>query len=42
MKDSDLSGEEAYRKTQKQRMNTRHAMREIAEVIILAKDLKNM
>lgn len=42
MKESGLSGEEAYRKIQKQSMNTRRTMREIAEAIILAKDLKNI
>jgi len=42
MKESGLSGEEAYRKIQKQSMNTRRTMREIAEAIILAKDLKDI
>ncbi|MFH1678907.1 MAG: GAF and ANTAR domain-containing protein [Candidatus Omnitrophota bacterium] len=34
-----ISEEEAYKKIQKQAMNTRRAMREIAEAIILAKQL---
>jgi GAF domain-containing protein len=42
MKESGLSGEDAYRKIQKQSMNTRRTMREIAEAIILSKDLKNI
>jgi AmiR/NasT family two-component response regulator len=42
MKESGLSGEEAFRKIQKQSMNTRRTMREIAEAIILAKELKNI
>jgi len=42
MKESGLSGDEAYRKIQKQSMNTRRTMREIAEAIILAKELKNI
>lgn len=42
IKESGLSGEEAYRKIQKQSMNTRRTMREIAEAIILAKELKNI
>lgn len=42
MRESGLSGEEAYRKIQKQSMNTRRTMREIAEAIILAKELKNI
>ena len=42
MKESGFSGEEAFRKIQKQSMNTRHTMREIAEAIILAKELKNI
>jgi len=42
MKESGLSGEEAFKKIQKQSMNTRRTMREIAEVIILAKELKNI
>jgi len=42
MKESGLSGEEAYRKIQKQSMNTRRTMREIAEAIILARDLKSI
>ncbi|MCX5716421.1 MAG: GAF and ANTAR domain-containing protein [Candidatus Omnitrophica bacterium] len=42
MKETGLSGEDAYRKIQKQSMNTRRTMREIAEMIILAKELKNI
>lgn len=42
MKESGLSGEEAFKKIQKQSMNTRRTMREIAEVILLAKELKNI
>lgn len=42
MKESGLSGEEAFKKIQKQSMNTRRTMREIAEAIILAKELKNI
>ncbi|MCM8775836.1 MAG: GAF and ANTAR domain-containing protein, partial [Candidatus Omnitrophica bacterium] len=40
MKETGLSGEDAYRKIQKQSMNTRRTMREIAEAIILTKELK--
>lgn len=40
MKDLNISGEEAYRKIQKQSMDTRRTMREIAEAIILARELK--
>lgn len=40
MKDLQLSEEEAFRKIQKQSMNTRHSMRQIAEAIILAKELR--
>ncbi len=39
MKEGGFSGEDAYRKIQKQSMNTRRTMREIAEAIILAKEL---
>jgi len=42
MKEAGLSGEDAYRKIQKQSMNTRRTMREIAEAIILTKELKNI
>lgn len=41
MKELNISGEEAYRKIQKQSMDTRRTMREIAEAIILARELKN-
>lgn len=40
MKDEGLSEEEAYLKIQKFAMNARKTMREVAEAIILAKDLK--
>ncbi len=40
MKRLDLTGEEAYRKIQKQSMNTRKSMREVAEAIILTEDLE--
>jgi signal transduction protein with GAF and PtsI domain len=39
MKSRGISEEEAYKKIQKQAMNTRRTMREIAEAIILAKEL---
>ncbi len=39
MKSQGISEEEAYKKIQKQAMNTRRTMREIAEAIILAKEL---
>ena len=39
MKSQGISEEDAYRKIQKQAMNTRRTMREIAEAIILAKGL---
>lgn len=42
MKEMGFSGEDAYRKIQKQSMNTRRTMREIAEAIILAKELKSI
>ena len=41
MKNQNLSEEEAFRKIQKQSMNTRRSMREIAEAIILAKELES-
>ena len=41
MKHQNLSEEEAFRKIQKQSMNTRRSMREIAEAIILAKELES-
>ena len=40
MKSHDVSEEEAFRKIQKQAMNTRRTMREIAEAIILTKELE--
>jgi len=40
MKSQGISEEEAYKKIQKQAMNTRRTMREIAEAIILAKGLE--
>lgn len=40
MRRLELSGEEAYRKIQKQSMDTRKSMREIAEAIILTEDLE--
>ena len=36
-----LSGEEAYRRIQKQSMNTRKSMREVAEAIILTREVEN-
>jgi len=42
MKETGLSGEDAYKKIQKQSMNTRRTMREIAAAIILTKELKNI
>jgi signal transduction protein with GAF and PtsI domain len=39
MKSQGISEEEAYKKIQKQAMNIRRTMREIAEAIILAKEL---
>ncbi|MEI8175444.1 MAG: GAF and ANTAR domain-containing protein [Candidatus Omnitrophota bacterium] len=42
MQESELSGEEAFRRIQKQSMNTRRTMREIAEAIILARELKSL
>ncbi len=39
MKSQGISEEEAYRKIQKQAMDTRRTMREIAEAVILAKEL---
>ena len=40
MKSQGISEDEAYKKIQKQAMNTRRTMREIAEAIILAKELE--
>jgi len=40
MRRLELSGEEAYRKIQKQSMDTRKSMREIVEAIILTEDLE--
>lgn len=40
MKDDDSSGEEAYRRMQKISMDSRKSMREIAEAILLAKEIK--
>jgi len=42
MKETGLSGERVYKKIQKQSMNTRRTMREIAEAIILTKDFKSI
>lgn len=39
--EASISASEAFRLIQKQSMDTRKSMREIAEAIILAKDLKN-
>ncbi len=39
-RDAGISGEEAYRRMQKQSMDTRKSMREIAEAVILAKQIK--
>ncbi|MDD5595862.1 MAG: GAF domain-containing protein [Candidatus Omnitrophica bacterium] len=39
--EANISASEAFRLIQKQSMDTRKSMREIAEAIILAKDLKN-
>lgn len=39
MQDRELSGEEAFRRIQKQSMNTRKSMRDVAEAIILAKEI---
>jgi len=36
-----LSGEEAYRRIQRQSMNTRKSMREVAEAIILSREIEN-
>ncbi len=38
---ANLSEDEAYKRMQQQSMRTRRSMREIAEAIILASDLKN-
>lgn len=40
MKRLKLSGEEAYRRIQKQSMNTRKSMREVAEAVILSQELE--
>ncbi len=40
MDEMDISGQEAFRKIQKQSMNSRKPMREIAEAIILAREIK--
>jgi len=40
MKSQGISEEEAYKKIQRQAMNTRRTMREIAEAILLAKELE--
>jgi two-component system, response regulator PdtaR len=39
-RDAQISGEEAYRRMQKQSMNARKSMREIAEAVILSKSIK--
>ncbi|MDD5491568.1 MAG: GAF and ANTAR domain-containing protein [bacterium] len=39
-RDANISGEEAYRRMQKQSMNARKSMREIAEAVILSKSIK--
>lgn len=39
MQDRGISGEEAFRRLQKQSMNTRKSMREVAEAIILAREI---
>jgi len=36
-----LSGEEAYRRIQRQSMNTRKSMREVAEAIILSREIED-
>lgn len=41
MKDQHMSEEEAYRKIQKYSMDSRKSMREVAEAIILAKEIKS-
>ena len=40
MKRLKLSGEEAYRRIQKQSMNTRKSMREMAEAVILTEEIE--
>ncbi|MCJ7645733.1 GAF and ANTAR domain-containing protein [bacterium] len=40
MEELGISGEEAFRKIQKQSMNTRKPIREIAEAIILSKEIR--
>jgi len=42
MKRLELTGEGAYRKIQKQSMDTRKSMREIAEAVILTEDLERL
>lgn len=39
-RDAHIDGEEAYRRMQKQSMNARKSMREIAEAVILSKSIK--
>jgi len=39
-RDAQISGEEAYRRMQKQSMNARKSMKEIAEAVILSKSIK--
>ncbi|MDP2044280.1 MAG: ANTAR domain-containing protein, partial [Candidatus Omnitrophota bacterium] len=39
--DANISSSEAYRLIQKQSMNMRKSMREVAEAIILAKDIRS-
>ncbi|MEW5758937.1 MAG: GAF and ANTAR domain-containing protein [Candidatus Omnitrophota bacterium] len=41
MKDQNISEDEAYRKIQKYSMDSRKSMREVAEAIIMAKELKS-
>jgi len=40
MKRLGLSGEETYHRIQRHSMNTRKSMREVAEAVILTKDLE--
>jgi AmiR/NasT family two-component response regulator len=40
MEELAISGEEAFRKIQKQSMDTRKPMRKIAEAIILSKEIR--
>jgi AmiR/NasT family two-component response regulator len=37
----ELSGEEAYRRIQRQSMNSRRSMREVAEAIILSREIED-